>query len=220
MRTRFLYATVFVALAAASLLVAPAGAAGGPEATISGVTPTSAVVGQMITVTGTDLNGTEAVTVGNVAASPMSVDPGGTWVKVDVPSGVQPGSAMVVLSVNGGQYSTGPITIQNGSMPPQALPTTPPATPGAPTKVVLAPKIVLFSPAAAKVGSKVTVLGHNFVHVTWVKLGGKTAGFHVMSTTRLWLTVPTNAKTGKIQVHGAGGTGASSKAFKVVAGSI
>lgn len=68
-------------------------------------------------------------------------------------------------------------------------PTAPPPSPGAAANVKVAPKIVLFSPAVAKAGAKVTVFGHNFVNVTWVKLA----------------------------VHARGGTGLSSKAFKVVA---
>ncbi|HZQ02457.1 MAG TPA: IPT/TIG domain-containing protein [Gaiellaceae bacterium] len=217
MRTRFLYVSIVAACAAlAMLLPGAAGAAGGPEASITGITPTTAMVGQKLTISGTDLTGAQAVTIGNVAASPIAVDPGGTWVAVDVPAGVQPGSAMVVVTVNGTQYSTGPITIESGSVAPEALPTTPPATPGAPTKVVLAPKIALFSPAAGKAGSRVTIYGHNFVGVTWVKLAGRNARFHVMSKTRLWITVPLRARTGKLAVHAAGGTGLSSRAFKVV----
>jgi len=216
-RTRILFAGVSAALAAMSWLSAGSMAAGNPpQGGITAVAPTTAFAGEAITVSGNDLEGTEAVTFGNVTATPLAVDPGGTWVKVDVPSGVQLGSTMVVLIVNGTHYSAGTIMIQSGSMSPQALTTTTAAAPGAPAKLVVAPKIVLFSPAAAKVGSKVTIYGQNFVNVTWVKLGGKSAKFHVVSKTRLWLTVPLTAKTGKLAVRAAGGTGLSTKAFKVV----
>jgi large repetitive protein len=213
MRTRFFYVSTVAALAGASLLLAGAAAAGAPEAAITGVTPKTAVVGQKLTVSGTNLNGTNSVMVGNVSASPISVDPGGLWVAFDVPSGVQPGSAMVV--VNGSKV--GPITIQSGSMTPQALPKPPPATPGAPAKVVVAPRIGLFSPAVAKVGSKVAVYGSNFVGVSWVKLGGITAKFSLISPTRLTFTVPKRAHSGKVSVHAAGGTGVSIHVFTVKA---
>jgi hypothetical protein len=205
MRTRFIYVSIVGALAGASLLLAGAAAAAGPEASITGVTPKTAVVGQKLTVSGTNLSGTKSVTVDNVTASPIAVDPAGLWVAFDVPSGVQPGSAMIAL--NGS--SVGPITIQSGSMAPQALPKPPPATPGAPAKVVVAPKITVFSPAAARVGSTVSVYGSNFVHVGWVKLGGITAKFSLISPTKLAFTVPKRAHSGKVSVHAAGGTGVS-----------
>src|SRR5581483_2303401 len=187
MRTRLLYALAVVSLAAIALVASAGAAGGGPEATVTGVSPTTATVGQKLTVLGMDLGGTTAISIGDVPVTRFAVDAGGSSVVFDVPTGVHPGSAMVVLTVNGAQYSTGPVTIGSGSTAPQALPTA--ATPGAPANVKVAPRIVLFSPAAAKVGSKVTIYGHNFVGVSWVKVGGHTASFHVLSKNRLWLTV-------------------------------
>jgi hypothetical protein len=187
---------------------------------ITGVTPTTAVAGQTITISGSGLNGTQSVTFGNVQALPVVVDPAGNWVKVDVPSGVQPGQVTITLSGDGGTYSTPPITIQPGSIsPPQPLPSPGPATAGSsatPSKLVPAPEIRLFLPAAGKVGSKVTIFGSNFVRVSWVKLGGKTVKFAVISPSRLRLTVPRGAHTGKLSVRASGGTGVSGKSLRVV----
>src|SRR5436309_2870639 len=137
-------AAVFISCALAGSAVSA-----GPQATITGVTPTTAVAGQMVTISGTGLDGTQGVTFGNVQATPFVVDPAGNWVKVDVPSGVQAGQLTITLTGDSGTVST-PITIQAGSMSPQPLPSpgTASGTSSGTSTVVRAPVLTLFSPAA------------------------------------------------------------------------
>jgi hypothetical protein len=205
------YLTMVAALAACACVLAGAAAAEPPAAVISGVAQSTAAVGQSVTISGSNLQQTTAVAFGTVTAPSFTVDPAGSSVKVMVPAGVQPGQQTIVLTVGGAQFNAGPITVQAGSTTKTQTTTT-----GAPTKVVLAPKISIFSPASGKVGTKVTITGANFVRVSWVKLGGLTAKFSLISATRLAFTVPRNAHTGKVSVHAAGGTGVSSGRFKVV----
>ena len=67
-----------VAISLAVVSSAGARTLAGPEAGITGVAPTHAVAGQLVTISGTGLDGTTAVTFGTIAASSMSVDPNGT----------------------------------------------------------------------------------------------------------------------------------------------
>src|SRR5437763_997976 len=63
-----------VAAVLISCLLAGSAVAAGPQATITVVTPTTAVAGQMVTISGTGLDGTQGVTFGNVQATPFVVD--------------------------------------------------------------------------------------------------------------------------------------------------
>ncbi len=230
MSTRTFHVTVVGAVAAlACLLAGSAAAANAPEAMITGVTPMQAMIGQTITVSGENLNGTRSVTIGGQTVSSFAVDPAGRWVKAIVPSSVSPGAATVVLDVDNTDYSTGPITIQPGSVTPQPLPheaagggnsgshASAPPTVGGGISAKLAPRITLFSPAAGRVGRKVMVYGSHFTGVTWVKLGGIRASFSVLSPSRLSVIVPKRAHSGKLSVHASGGTGVSTHTFRVVA---
>jgi|SRR5579862_2621280 len=213
MRSQGVYLTLVAALAVCACVLAGAAPAQPPAAVISGVTPSTAAVGATVTISGSNLQQTTAVAFGTVNAPSFTVDPAGTWVKVQIPSGVQAGQQTLALTVSDVQVNGGPITIQSGPSTSTAHTT----TTGASAKVVRAPKISLFSPAAGKIGARVTITGSNFTHVGWVKLGGVTAKFSPISTTRLTFTVPKTAHSGKISVHAAGGTGVSSGRFKVVA---
>jgi predicted outer membrane protein len=124
MRTKSFQLAILVVLSVAACALAGAAGAAPPEATvtITGVTPTTAIPGQLITITGTNLENAQAVTFGTTTASPWSVDAAGSWLKIDVPSGVPQGPATIALTVNGTQVTGGPITIGSGSMPAQALP--------------------------------------------------------------------------------------------------
>jgi mono/diheme cytochrome c family protein len=77
------------------------------------------------------------------------------------------------------------------------------------------PSITAFTPSSGKAGAKVTVTGKNLTGVTTVKLGTLKAAFKVGSATKLTLTVPGKAKTGKISVTTKAGTEISSKSFTV-----
>src|SRR5262245_4962254 len=64
-----------------------------PEATVvSGVSPMHAVVGQLVTISGSNLDDTRGVAFGTIGATSLAVDPNGMWVRAVVPSGATPGS--------------------------------------------------------------------------------------------------------------------------------
>jgi hypothetical protein len=137
-----------------------------------------------------------------------------------VPTGVSPGDVYITLRVAGGSYSTGPLHINAGSVPPQANPQ--PSTPqlsGAPVKVVVAPRVVSFSPAAGRVGARVDIQGANLSGASWVSFGGvRTTQATVLSSTALAVKVPKGARSGQLTVHASGGTANATKSFKVVRG--
>jgi hypothetical protein len=62
------------------------------------------------------------------------------------------------------------------------------------------------SPKTAKVGAAVTVTGHQFTGTKTVTIGGVSGKFTVLSDTRLKVTVPATAKTGKLAITNAAGT--------------
>ncbi len=76
------------------------------------------------------------------------------------------------------------------------------------------PTIKSISPTSGPVGTVVTITGTGLTGATSVTVDGKAASFTVVSSTEITVTVPSDAKTGKITVTTAGGT-ASSKTFTV-----
>jgi len=78
------------------------------------------------------------------------------------------------------------------------------------------PVILSFSPTSGPVGTKVTITGTSFAGATKVTFGGvKATTFSVDSSTQITATVPTGAKTGKIQVTTPGGIATSATTFTV-----
>ena len=64
------------------------------------------------------------------------------------------------------------------------------------------PAILSFNPPSGPVGTQVTITGTSFTGATKVTFGGvKATTFSVDSDTQITATVPTGAKTGKIQVN-------------------
>jgi hypothetical protein len=163
------------------VLATAAGAArlGYPVATVSGISPTEPVVGQVVTISGTNLDGTQSVMFGSVPAQSFAVDPNGTWVRAVVPQGLPSGKVTVTLYIQGVPNSVGPITIGFGSVPAQnPQPSAPKQTHGAaPVSVKVAPRVNLISPARGWAGRIVQILGANFNHVVWVRFGGVRATF-------------------------------------------
>ena len=67
-----------------------------------------------------------------------------------------------------------------------------------------------------RLGTEVTITGTSFTGATKVTFGGvKATTFSVDSDTQITATVPTGAKTGKIQVTTPGGTATSPGVFTV-----
>jgi hypothetical protein len=202
------------------VLATAAGAArlGYPAATLAGISPTQPVVGQVVTITGTNLDGTQSVMFGSIPAQSFAVDPNGTWVRAVVPQGLPSGNVTVTLDIQGTPNSIGPITIGFGSVPAQHAQPAPKRTRGvAPVSLRVAPRVELVSPNRGWAGRIVQILGANFNHITWVRFGGVRATFHVVSPTTIVARVPLHARTGPITVHTAGGTGKSSLGFAVLA---
>jgi uncharacterized repeat protein (TIGR03803 family) len=78
------------------------------------------------------------------------------------------------------------------------------------------PVILSFSPTSGPVGTPVTITGTSFTGASKVTFGGvKATAFSVDSDTQITATVPTGAKTGKIQVTTPGGTATSPGVFTV-----
>lgn len=86
---------------------------------------------------------------------------------------------------------------------------------GAAFAMTTKPTIASFSPASGVAGTKVTVTGKNLSGVSAVKLGSLKAAFAAGSATKIIVTVPSKAKSGKISITTKGGTATSSKTFKV-----
>lgn len=227
MRTRIWHGVGIAALVAVSLvLAASAGArtlAGAPEVSISGVSPTHAMAGQLVTISGANLDGTRGVAFGGRSATSVSVDPNGTWVRVVVPSGVTPGTMYISLDVMGSSQQVGPFTVDAGSTSPQPNPqpsipsSSKTASSAAHAKVVVAPRITSLSRLSGAIGTKVQILGANFAGVKWVKFGTRRAHFTVASSSMIVATVPKHVRSAKVWVHTSGGTSSSTQRFKVVA---
>jgi len=190
-----------------------------PEATVSGFAPTQAIVGQLVTISGQNLDGTKSVIVGSTAAQSVSVDPYGTWVKVVVPAGVSPGNVYMTLDDMGSTQSIGPLLINPGSMPPQPNPQPTASKAGTSVKVVVAPRIVSFTPIAGRVGTLVKIRGANLTGTRWVSFGGvRTTHVVVLSANAVTTKVPLHAHSGKLLIHTNGGTSTSTQRFRIVSG--
>ena len=78
------------------------------------------------------------------------------------------------------------------------------------------PTILGFSPTSGPIGTTVVITGESFIRACTVTFGGvKATRFTVDSYTQITATVPTGAKTGKIEVTTAGGTATSAETFRV-----
>jgi hypothetical protein len=202
-------------------LVASAGARtlAAPEVTVSGFSPTTAIVGQIVTISGQSLEGTQGVTFGNTPSQSVSVDPYGTWVRAVVPPGVGPGNVYMTLDVMGTPESVGPLHLNPGTMAPQANPQPALAKPstGVAVKVVLAPRIVSISPTAGRIGTLVKISGANLSGTRWVSFGGvRTTHVVVLSSSAVTAKVPRHARSGKLTIHTSGGTSRTNLRFAVV----
>jgi phage gp46-like protein len=79
------------------------------------------------------------------------------------------------------------------------------------------PMISSFTPGTAAVMTKIVVHGKDFMHVKLVKVDGLKAKYRVDSKTKLTVTIPAKAKSGKIVVTTSRGTAKSAHALKIKA---
>ena len=143
-------------------------------------------VGKTIEILGQGFTGTTNVSFHGVSATFAVVSD--TYLTAVVPAGATTGS--VTVTTPGGTLTSNKI-------------------------FRVTPVILSFSPASGPVGTKVTIMGSSFTHASKVTFGGVKATFSVDSDTQITATVPTGAKTGKIQVTTPGGTATSSTSFTV-----
>ena len=148
----------------------------------------SGKVGAKITILGTSLTGTTAVTFSGTAAT-FTVNSTGTAITATVPGGATTGVVQAITP--GGTLST---TV--------------------PFKV--SPQLKSFTPPSGPVGTVVTITGVSLTQTTKVTFGGvKATSFTVNSDTQVSATVPSGAKTGKIVITTPGGTASSATSFTV-----
>ena len=172
------------AASATSLKIAPS---------VTSFSPTSAVPGTVVTITGTYFTGVTNVRFNGID-SPSFAANSDTTIKATVPTGAGTGKITVVTS-DGSGVSTGDFT------------------------TVAIPSSITFAPTSGGVGTAVVVSGSNFTGTTAVKFGSTSvpsADIDVVSATEIDVHVPTGATTGKITVTNAAGSGTSSGSFTVL----
>ena len=174
-------------------LVIQTSGGGGPAApTITSFTPTSGVVGSVVTITGTSLTGASDVKFNTTSATTFTVN-SATQITATVPTGATTGK-ISVTTAGGTAQSSNDFTV--------TVPTT--------------PTITSFTPTSGIAGSLVTITGTNFTGASDVKFNATSAiAFTVNSATQITATVPAGATTGKISVTTGGGTGQSATNFTV-----
>jgi hypothetical protein len=148
---------------------------------------TSGKVGSSVGILGQGFTGTTAVSFNGVNAITFSIK-SDTYLTATVPSGGKTGTITVVRP--------------SGSL-------------NSVQQFKVTPAISSISPTSGSVGTSVILTGKSLTQATKVTFGGVVATFTVNSDTQITATVPTGAKTGKIQVTTPGGTATSATNFTV-----
>jgi uncharacterized repeat protein (TIGR03803 family) len=144
-------------------------------------------VGQSVEILGQGFTGTTAVSFNGTAATYTVVSD--TYLTAVVPSGAT--SGFIKVTTPGGALKSD-------------------------RKFLVVPSILSFSPTSGSVGTQVTITGTSFTGAKRVTFGGvRATTFSVDSDTQITATVPTGARTGKIQVSTSGGTATSATNFTV-----
>lgn len=171
--------------AAAALSVDPA-----PLPVLSGMSPSHAPVGAQVTLTGSNLDTTTSVMLGNSHASFTVVSP--TELQVTVPTGAASGRWQVTTSV----APSHKLPDASGGCAGNCFTVDPPAVPSLST----------MSPGSGPAGTVVSLTGANLTGVTSVTLGNAHAAYTVVSATEIDATVPAGAVSGRWVVSGPAGT--------------
>jgi len=145
-------------------------------------------VGKTIEILGQGFTGTTNVSFNGIAATTFAVV-SDTYLTAVVPAGATIGS--VTVATPGGMLTSNKV-------------------------FRVTPAILSFKPTSGPVGTSVKITGTSFTGATKVTFGGvKAITFSVDSDTQITATVPTGAKTGRIQVTTPGGTATSPGVFTV-----
>ena len=158
------------------------------QPTLASFTPLKSLIGQVVTLTGTNFTGVTAITFNGITATSFTVL-NATSITVTVPDGA----------------STGKITVTN-----------PAGTATSATDFKIPPTISGFTPVSGQVGQVVTISGTNFIGTIYVLIHSSSATFTVVSDSLITAIVPSNATTGKINVATPGGSVSSPMNFTVL----
>ena len=149
--------------------------------TITSISPTTAVAGQQVTITGTNFGGTSAYVVFGSIAYPWVSSWTNTQIVVTVPSNAQ----------------SAPVYVQNSSGAHSNLV----------NLTVVYPTITSISPTTVAPGQQVTITGTNFGSTSAYVMFGSIAYPWVSSwsNTQIVVTVPANAQSAPVHVQNSGG---------------
>lgn len=150
--------------------------------TITSITPVEGEVGTLVTITGTNFNGTTKVKFGDTEVVSYTLV---SSTKITAAAPTNGGAVSVTTAVG---TATGPVF---------TVVQTPP-TPNPPT-------ISSISPTTGLVGSDVTITGTNFVNVESVEFENVSATYSIVSSTKIVARVPVNG-TGVVSVKTTNGT--------------
>jgi uncharacterized repeat protein (TIGR01451 family) len=153
---------------------------------VTGITPGAAVVGDVVTLSGTNFTEASVVRFGEVAAAFTVTEPG--KIEATVPAESRTGQVTVV--VPGGKFITA-------------------------ESFTVLPHVTSFSPLLGPVETQVTVVGTSLQGATRVTFNGVNAAFVNESSIRLRATVPNSASTGPIRVTTLDGVAESPEVFVV-----
>ncbi len=177
----------------------PAGKAGFPAPTVTGVSPSSGSTlgGTNVTITGTNFTGATAVTIGGSVAANVTVV-NATTITATTPAGAA-GPASVVVATPGGSNAANTLF----------------------TYVAPAPTVTEVTPSSGSTagGTAVTITGTNFTGATAVTIGGSMASnvTVVNATTITATTPPRSAGPASVVVATPGGSNAANTLFTYVA---
>ena len=162
----------------------------GPAPIITGFSPTSGAVGQVVAITGNNFTGATRVTFKDNRRAIFTLV-SDQKISATVPKGAQTGRIHV----------TTPAGIASSDTNFAVLPP---------------PSISSFSPASGTIGTVVTILGQHFSRSTAVRVGTLRMPFAAVSASRIVATVPNGSATGSVTVTTLEGSATSVDSFTLI----